>query len=152
MVDGANKINNDSVQNQYYKLAGINPDLVCNSNSKPLPLVNQPEDKNQPFAIGRNNIHFELPPNAPVEAVEFTDTLVKNKAKLMEELHINSDTYNMLAQTAVGIARKETNFGTDTGYKIRTAIRDSWIKYDRKFLNPSKHDFSMGMTQIKYTL
>ena len=91
------------------------------------------------------DITFKMPADAPENAREFADALINNKAELMKELGLDNDTYNMLAQTAIGIAGKETNFGEET---TRQKAKDTLRSIDVV----SAHDWSYGMTQLKYTL
>lgn len=105
------------------------------------------------------DISFSMPANAPKNAVTFANSLVDNKAKLMRQLNIDSDTYNMLAQTAIGIARQETNFGETTGRQVLKDI----ARYPNDSIAMQQHfwgmentsavsDWSQGMTQLKFTL
>ena len=91
------------------------------------------------------DIRFEMPADAPENAKTFANALIDNKAELMKELGIDNDTYNILAQTAIGIAGKETNFGEKTvRQKAKDALRNIDVVGTR--------DWSYGMTQLKYTL
>lgn len=105
------------------------------------------------------DISFNMPEDAPPAAREFANSLTTNKARLMKELGIDSDTYNMLAQTAIGIAKQETNFGESTGrQKVKDILRmpsDSiaWAQQSLDLENKSiGKDWSQGVTQLKYTL
>ncbi len=91
------------------------------------------------------DITFNMPADAPENAVTFANSLINNKAELMQELGIDNDTYNILAQTAIGIAGKETNFGEKT---VRQKAKDALRNIDVV----STRDWSYGMTQLKYTL
>lgn len=109
-----------------------------------------------------SEISFNLPADAPQGAKDFAKSLVQNKARLMKELNIDSDTYNMLAQTAIGIAGKETKFGQSksTGRQIlkdvMRAPSDSIALAQKQFglenTSGVTGDWSQGMTQLKYTL
>ena len=91
------------------------------------------------------DIKFEMPADAPENAKVFADSLINNKAELMRQLGIDNDTYNILAQTAIGIAGKETNFGEET---IRQKAKDTLRNLDGIGIK----DWSYGITQLKYTL
>lgn len=104
-------------------------------------------------------ISFKMPPDAPKNAVTFANSLIDNKETLMRQLNIDSDTYNMLAQTAMGIAKQETNFGEKTGRQITKDIlrapSDSiaWVQNKLGMENTSAvSDWSQGMTQLKFTM
>ncbi len=91
------------------------------------------------------DISFSMPADAPENAKEFADSLVNNKEKLMRQLNIDNDTYNVLAQTAIGIAGKETNFGEmTTRQKAKDVLRNADVVGVR--------DWSYGITQLKFTL
>ncbi len=91
------------------------------------------------------DISFNMPADAPENAKEFADSLVSNKEKLMRQLKIDNDTYNVLAQTAIGIAGKETNFGEmTTRQKAKDILRNADVVGVR--------DWSYGITQLKFTL
>ena len=91
------------------------------------------------------DIYFEMPEDAPENAKKFANSLINNKAELMEQLGIDNDTYNVLAQTAIGIAGKETNFGEQT---TRQTAKDVLRNMDIVGVK----DWSYGMTQLKYSL
>ena len=91
------------------------------------------------------DISFEMPADAPEKAKEFANSLIENKAELMRQLGIDNDTYNMLAQTAIGIAGRETNFDEQT---LRQTGKDVLRNIDVV----GARDWSYGMTQLKYTL
>ena len=103
------------------------------------------EEKEQEKINTAADISFEMPPDAPENAKEFANSLINNKAELMRQLGIDNDTYNILAQTAIGIAGKETNFGEET---IRQKAKDALRNLDGIGIK----DWSYGMTQLKYTL
>ena len=103
------------------------------------------EEKEQEKINTAADISFEMPPDAPENAKEFANSLINNKAELMRQLGIDNDTYNILAQTAIGIAGKETNFGEET---IRQKAKDTLRNLDGIGIK----DWSYGMTQLKYTL
>ena len=106
------------------------------------------------------DISFSMPSNAPPAAKSFASSLTSNKEKLMRELNIDSDTYNMLAQTAMGIARQETNFGEKTTRQTvkdvlrapsdSVALIQDSLGLDNKSYTGT--DWSQGITQLKYTL
>jgi hypothetical protein len=104
-------------------------------------------------------IHFDMPANASQNAKTFANSLIRNKEKLMKELGIDSDTYNMLAQTAMGIAKQETNFGEKTKrQQVKDSLRfvsDKVAEYQQEHGEENKSymkDWSHGVTQLKYTL
>lgn len=103
------------------------------------------EEKEQEKINTAADISFEMPPDAPENAKEFANSLINNKAELMRQLGIDNDTYNILAQTAIGIAGKETNFGEET---FRQKAKDTLRNLDGIGIK----DWSYGMTQLKYTL
>jgi len=97
-------------------------------------------------------ISFKLPENANGTAKAFANSLCENKAKLMQQLKIDNDTYNTLAQTAIGIAAQETNFGEQS---IRQTGKDSIRVADTLgglVDGMSGHAWSMGVTQCKLDL
>lgn len=154
MVDGADKISNIS-KNIY-----INQQDVIHApektSVKPIPLVEKKAEYKFPFTVEETDhdaIRFEIPKNAPQKAHDFIGALIKNKKALMKELNIDSDTYNLLAQTAVGIANQETKFG-GTGDRIRKAYRELYVRYERfaKSSADKKFDYSRGITNLKYTI
>lgn len=107
--------------------------------------VTKPEKVQEEKINAAADISFEMPPDAPANAKIFADALINNKAELMQKLNIDNDTYNLLAQTAMGIAGHETNFGNEsTRQRIKNGVRDSNILAFR--------DWSYGMTQIKYSM
>ncbi len=91
------------------------------------------------------DITFSMPPDAPENAKIFAQSLIDNKEKLMSLLNIDNDTYNVLAQTAIGIAGKETNFGEFT---VRQFGKDA----ARVITGGAGRDWSRGITQLKYSL
>lgn len=154
MVDGADKINklsNNVYINKQDALQEIKP-----TDAAPIPLVEKKDEYKFPFTIEKadpDEIEFEIPKNASRKANEFIAALIKNKKSLMKELNIDSDTYNMLAQTAVGIAGKETKFG-GTADRIYKAYRELYVRYEKfmKTTTTRKIDYSRGMTNLKYTM
>ena len=153
MVDGADRINNVS-QNIY-----VNPQdavrVTTNSEVEPIPLVEKKPDFKFPFEVETNDdsLKFEMPENAPEHAKFFIAALSKNKKELMEELNIDSKTYDMLAQTAVAIAGTETRFG-DTADRVYKAFRELYVRYERSMgsINRKPINYSRGMTNLKHTL
>ena len=86
----------------------------------------------------------------------FATSLIQNKAKIMLKLGIDNDTYNMLAQTAIGIAKQETNFGKKSTRQIvknivRTKNDIGAFLQRRLGLENTGNTFSQGMTQLKFT-
>lgn len=115
------------------------------------------------------DITFTMPEGAPQEAVEFCNSLISSKEKLMRQLDIDNDTYNVLAQTAIGIAGRETKFDQylvredDGSFKIDTdSINIRHIGKDFlnkiglmdtvKWLEGDTSETSRGMTQLKFNL
>jgi len=104
-------------------------------------------------------INFKMPENAPENAKTFANSLIDNKEQLMRQLNIDNDTYNVLAQTAIGIAGRETNFGEKTtrqvGKDILRMPADSiaWVQNKLGMENSSSvSDWSQGITQLKFTM
>lgn len=103
------------------------------------------EDKQEPKLKLRTptKIKFKLPKDAPIGARIFTSTLCNQKGELMKLLNIDSDKYNMLAETAVGIAGKETQMDSWTP---RRNVKQAGIE----ILGVDSRNWSMGMTQIRF--
>lgn len=84
---------------------------------------------------------------------EFIRSLTTNKQKLMRELNLDSDTYNHLANLALGIANQESKMGTGSSinpmhnYKLKS----SSPKFTNfiKDLKGNKSVLSRGLGQIK---
>ena len=153
MVDGADKIN--SVSNNVHINQQDAIRITVNENKEPIPLVEKNADYEFPFTIqpDKDALKFKLPEDAPENAKLFATALIKNKKVLMEDLNIDSETYNMFAQIAVGLAKKETDFN-GTGNRIYKAFRELYVRYERMVgtsLRKPMH-YSRGMTNIKYTL
>lgn len=92
----------------------------------------------------------------PPAGKEFANSLIQNKAKLMAELNIDNDTYNMLAQTAVGIAKQKTNFGKKSARQVVKNImrikNDIAAYIQQKLgLENTGNTYSQGITQLKFT-
>ncbi len=115
------------------------------------------------------DITFKMPEGAPKAAHEFCDTLISSKEKLMRQLDIDNDTYNLLAQTAIGIAGHETKLDQywvredDGSFKLDTdSINFSNIGKDilntlglmgiAKWFDGDTSETSRGMTQLKFNL
>ena len=75
---------------------------------------------------------------------KYMDAITSNKAMLMQKFNIDSDTYNHLAELALGIAQQETQYGTSTRKKIKDATPDVLLNAARGNSNRSR-----GLTQIK---
>ena len=139
-------------------------------------MAEKPEVKTEPEKPLKvaADISFKMPEDAPENAKKFASALVNDKEILMRQLGIDNDTYNTLAQTAIGIAGKETNFGEQTGRQtVKDILRgaDS-LNIDKALKNmimpvssmtedvlqatgtveEQKRDWSYGMTQLKYTM
>ena len=153
MVDGADRINN--LNNNAYVNQTDATRIAKNKEKQLIPLIDKKQEYKLPFAIEHENppIEFEIPKNAPQNAKEFIGALTRNKEALMKELNIDSDTYDMLAHTAIGIANTETRFG-DTADRIYKAYRELYIRYERLVTTDITRPmhFSRGMTNLKYTL
>ena len=99
------------------------------------------------------DISISLPANASREARLFAKSLEENKAKIMQELNIDNDTYNKLARLAIAIAEQETNFGAPQGersvkYSGSEVLADT---IPGRALGTAKGSaLSCGLTQIKY--
>ncbi len=92
----------------------------------------------------------------PPAGREFATSLIQNKAELMLKLGLDNDTYNMLAQTAVGIAKQETNFGKKSARQMVKNIartKNDIGAYLQRMLGMENtgNTFSQGMTQLKFT-
>lgn len=91
----------------------------------------------------------------------FSNSLIKHKAQLQDDLGINNDTYNQLAKYSLGILGTETNYGDE-----HSAI-GNFVRAVRKFINKgsnSSPDYkskyytygatddnnSIGLTQIRF--
>lgn len=115
------------------------------------------------------DISFEMPAGAPKAAQEFCNALVDSKERLMLQLGIDNDTYNMLAQTAVGIAGKETKFDQywvredDGSFKMdidsinfrnlgKNIVNSIGMMRPIKWIKGDKSEISRGMTQLKFDL
>lgn len=153
MVDGADKINN-ALYNFYYTPQDAIK-VFANIDVEPIPLVEKKQDLRFPFTIEKNSekLEFKMPKNAPEHAKFFIAALSKNKKELMEELNIDSKTYDMLAQTAVLIAKNETRF-CDTTDRVYKSFRELYVRYERfaGHLNGKPLHYSRGLTNMKYTL
>ena len=129
MVDGADKVNgcgNSPYINQ------SNATSEVKSTPEVIQLVQNKNVNNKfPFAIEKEkDIEFEMPENAPPGARDFTNALIENKEKLMQVLNIDSETYNMLAQTAVCIAMKKPNSVQITN--LRTFLKKLQERFIKK--------------------
>lgn len=144
----------DNLNTNYYSknISSDNKVKIENCKELNIPMCKNTKPSNNGYEIEHQTIKFLIPKNAPEEAVDFANTLIKEKDKLMKELEIDSETYNTLAQTAIGIAGKETGFGRNLHHIIKTFFRDTLIKLDKQTLNLLEHHFSIGMTQLKFTL
>lgn len=91
---------------------------------------------------------------------QYATSLIKNKANIQKKLGINDDSYNKLAQNALGILGVESNYGqrnTAIGNFIRAARKaifsnnsspDIYSKFDTYGINDDNN--SIGLTQIRY--
>jgi hypothetical protein len=77
----------------------------------------------------------------------FTKALCEHKVDLSNKLHLDNDTYNNLAQLAVGIAGQETDFGRSTKYWVKEKM--PWTVSVGKFFSGNKSVNSRGYTQMK---
>ena len=92
----------------------------------------------------------------PPAGKEFATSLIQNKEKIMLTLGIDNDTYNMLAQTAIGIAKQETNFGQKSARQVVKNIirtKNDFAAYlqQKLGLENKGNTFSQGITQLKFT-
>lgn len=75
---------------------------------------------------------------------KYINALMDNKQKLMQKFNLDSDTYNHLAELALGIAQQETKYGTSTRKEIKDKTPDFILNFVRGNSNRSR-----GLTQIK---
>ena len=75
---------------------------------------------------------------------KYINALMNNKQKLMQKFNLDSDTYNHLAELALGIAQQETKYGTSTRKEIKDKTPDFILNFIRGNSNRSR-----GLTQIK---
>lgn len=75
---------------------------------------------------------------------KYINALMNNKQKLMQKFNLDSDTYNHLAELALGIAQQETKYGTSTRKEIKDKTPDFILNFVRGNSNRSR-----GLTQIK---
>jgi len=83
------------------------------------------------------------------EMTDFTKALCEKKEDLSKKLHIDNDTYNDLAQLAVGIAGQETDFGRSSKYWVKENPYTAWTVSVGKFFSGNKSVNSRGLTQMK---
>lgn len=76
--------------------------------------------------------------------LQFGNIIAGHKEGLQKKFNIDSDTYNRIAELAMGIAEQETKFGTSTRKMIKDNTPDFILNYVRGNKNRSK-----GITQIK---
>ncbi len=94
-----------------------------------------------PLKIKTNN------KNMTREGVQFANSLVSNKAKLMKDLQIDNKTYDELARLSLGIAGQETEYGAGIKYKIKENC--NLLVSAIKLIKGEKPSNSRGLTQIK---
>lgn len=76
--------------------------------------------------------------------LSYTNSISANKQAIQKKFNLDSDTYNRLAELAVGIAEQETKFGTSKRKKVKDLVPDEVLNMVRGNSNRSR-----GMTQIK---
>lgn len=107
---------------------------------KPLLIV----DKKGPGENSKENQHAG-------NRMVFANTVANMKKDFQEQYNIDSDTYNRIAELAMGIAEQETKYGTSNRYALKGDLRKlgvlSGIKAMRGDKNPD--NYSRGLTQIK---
>ena len=74
----------------------------------------------------------------------YISSLEKNKKLIMNKFNMDSDTYNHLAELALGIAQQETKYNTSTKKEIKDSTPDFIMNIARGNSNRSR-----GITQIK---
>ena len=92
-------------------------------------------------------ISFDLPSDANNDCREFANALCSEKERLMNELGLDNDTYNELAQTAMAIAEKETQMN-----KIGITNRLYWKNKLHEAISDYRggdQNCSTGIAQIK---
>lgn len=78
---------------------------------------------------------------------EFAQALETNKSKMMKELDIDNDTYNLLTNLSLGIAGQESQYGESSKYWWKENFQKSISLFKRII---GRHSFnSRGLTQIK---
>ena len=83
-------------------------------------------------------------------AFKFTSSLSKNKRNIMKIFGLDSDTYNHLANLAIGIAEQESKFGTSLKYYAKLADTELLGNAVSNWVRGNKNR-SRGITQIKLT-
>lgn len=156
-------------------------------NTKDIETYILPSDKRNRFKIRNNSIQFKSHDVSKIPAYstlksnpihnirwstkgldehqrqvvkQYATSLIKNKANIQKKLGINDDSYNKLAQNALGILGVESNYGqrnTAIGNFIRAARKaifsnnsspDIYSKFDTYGINDDNN--SIGLTQIRY--
>lgn len=79
---------------------------------------------------------------------KFSGSLSKNKRNIMKQFGLDSDTYNHLANLALGIAEQETKFGTSLKYYAKLADANLLDSAVSNLVRGNKNR-SRGLTQIK---
>lgn len=91
---------------------------------------------------------------------DYINSLVNNKEKIMQTFGISSDTYNHIANLALGLAQQESQFGTADSYynkvnapdwvnKFGRAVKAKFKGSDRSFADIYNVPLSRGYTQMK---
>jgi len=74
--------------------------------------------------------------------------ITSNKKSLMQDLKLNGDVYNELAQISVGIPNAETKYGTHQNYALKSNFQGGVSTLKSYKGNNSAN--SIGMNQVKY--
>lgn len=107
-------------------------------------------ETNETFANGLNTKLTHNDRMLYMQNVEqFMKALSDNKEKLQQDLQIDSDTYNTLAELALGIAQQESEFGTSVRYKLKNILSDESMSNIKKMVRGKDSARSRGVTQIK---
>ena len=75
---------------------------------------------------------------------EFTKSLKDNKDKIQSKIIISDENYRLFSDLAIGIAKKETNFGLDLRYPIKKFLSD--LGFNKK---NNQEGLSSGLTNFK---
>ncbi len=92
----------------------------------------------------------------PEDGKKFVKTLIEDKQDIMRTLNIDNETYDMLAQSAIGIAGRETQYGEwslDNKRQVAKDILDDLgLRKTVKEIKGDDSALSMGLTQLKFAL
>lgn len=82
--------------------------VYTNKSYSPLVIVDKNNSSNETYSKNRK---------------DYINAIVNSKERLQKKFNLDSDTYNKIANLALGIAEQETKFGTAKSYKGKKAIR-----------------------------